>query len=136
MQLAEVEKLLDRLAMFRIEYEDYKVTKVRLAVALLDDDSLFGDDIALKARTLLKRWKAGSFEPAPLTGMSDDEFSSAAESGDEDEVYEQSVEMEPDLMRGILITHSSQGRKTYSLDKNNQKRDAGVFGHNGLAVGA
>lgn len=111
----------------------YTTSKVGVAVSHLRKPGLYDKEIADIATKLCERWETGNFEPGPVFGDNDDEFSSAEES--EDGGVENAVG-KSDLMRGIKITRGPAGGRTYALDPSYPKREAAVVGANGLQVGA
>lgn len=110
----------------------YTQSKVGIAVRHLRKPALYDTDIAEMAAKLYERWESGNFQPGPVFGDGDDEFSSAEES--EDAAVETAVG-KSNLMRGIRITRGPAGGRTYALDPSYPKREAAVVGANGLSVG-
>lgn len=112
----------------------YAQSKVGIAVRHLRKPALYDTEIAETATKLYERWESGNFEPGPVFGDRDDaEFSSAAESEDDDAV--EAAVGRSDLMRGIRITRGPAGGRTYALDPTFPKKEAAVVGANGLQVG-
>ncbi|PUU76034.1 PUA-like domain-containing protein [Tuber borchii] len=129
--------LLITLSFFRWVDNDFHLLKMGKAVKLLTDETLFGDDLSNRANILLERWDNNNFTPGPIEDLFDeDDFSSdareASSSADEGVLGSAAYR---DVMRGIIVTISSIGRKTYMLDKQFPKRAADVSGDNGLTVG-
>lgn len=85
------------------------------------------------ASKLYDRWESGDFTPGPVFGDEDDEFSS--DTIDTEDEADEAVAAASDLMRGINITRSRTGMRVYTLDPRVPRRDAAVFGTNGLTVG-
>ncbi|KAH0606022.1 uncharacterized protein H6S33_004479 [Morchella sextelata] len=117
----------------------YRVSEIGRAMSHLMKPDIYGADIAWTASKLCERWGRGEFAPGPVPSDEDFEFTSDEEEGrasddwDEDEVAD---DWEAGgLMRGIKVTSSRTGGRTYSLDPAFPRRDAAVFGHNGLEVG-
>ncbi|RPA98407.1 hypothetical protein L873DRAFT_1043384 [Choiromyces venosus 120613-1] len=129
--------LLTTLSFYRWVDDDFTVTKIGKAMKLLTDETLFGDDLSNRAKILLERWNSGNFTPGPIEDLFDGDYFSSDDGSDSDSADERVVanSIYRDVMRGINIVTTANGRKTYSLDRRFPKRDANVFGANGLTVG-
>ena len=126
----------------KAQREDYMTSSgVGKAVRLLLNASHYGDDISEMAAKLLARWKAGDFKPAGISFADDNLISDDSDS--EDEARPASLQNRPaysngfvkHLMRGVSRYYTAKGSLSSRLDSGFQKRDAHVFGHNGLIVG-
>lgn len=120
----------------------YRVSEIGRAMSHLMKPDVYGADIAWTASKLCERWGRGEFAPGPVPLDDDFEFTSDEEeeeraSGDgwDTDGDGSSGWEEGDLMRGIKITRSRTGGRTYSLDPAFPRREAAVFGNNGLQIG-
>ncbi|KAG0136932.1 PUA-like domain-containing protein [Tuber indicum] len=132
-----LDTLLTTLSFYRWVDDDFNATKIGRAVKYLTDETLFGDDLSNRAKILLDRWDNGNFTPGPIEDLFDDNDFSSDSGEDSDSADENVVGSTTygNVMRGIRVVTSANGRRTYMLDKRFPKRVADRFGGNGLTVG-
>ena len=106
---------------------------------LLRSSQILPDFLPPQIEMIIDAWNRDEYNLAPKTNnaVSDDSETGSddRDSEDESDDDESVTDTRGSAMRGIIISRSTAGYITYTLNKSFQ-RPASVFGHNGLKVGA
>ena len=87
---------------------------------------------------VINAWNRNEYNLGPQTNnavSNDSETNSNGQDSNVESDEEPVIDIRGSAMRGIIISRSTAGRITYTLNKSFQ-RPAGVFGHNGLKIGS
>ncbi|KAA8898965.1 PUA-like domain-containing protein, partial [Sphaerosporella brunnea] len=143
----DLKRLLNDLAFFIFPDDKaeswIRESKINVALGLLKSGASFGDDIKDMASQILDRWNQRDFAPSALTVGSDlDLLSDESDVEEADSANTGNLAVASSLsglaahlMRGIQRYRNTNGILTMRLLPNADKRQADVFGHNGLQVG-